>query len=407
MCRRVFGVFVASLLAIFAAEGRQQQPTGRRYTISGRVSDPHNLRPAEGVLMLGSQQGESVGYGLVSVRRNGTFVTHPVAPGNYVLKVVRTPHSAAHPATDVGLTIVEVREADVTGVVVEVRPDTALVGKFRMISDNRAAPWPPHIVVNAFLAMRDSPLLDGVVAEGSQGGKFVLRNAFGTRVLRAGYTLAPGASWWPSRVLSSVDSDLEQDSVLHIAATNRRAAQPDEELDDDASDHHCPSFVLQLAAGARLLSQRILLLLSLITTAAGIVAAGPLLVPATGSPLRVLQGVGHVAIGDVNNDRRPDLVAASSGDRRVAVLLGGGDGQFALPATGLMDVPESPHEIAVGDLRIMLGDGRGRFTQASGSPIATGKGTWRLAVGDVNDDGTADVAASNLESSSLSVWLGR
>ena len=67
------------------------------------------------------------------------------------------------------------------------------------------------------------------------------------------------------------------------------------------------------------MSVRALVLVSLVATAAGLIAAGPLLVPATGSPIRVLQAPGNVAIGDVNNDRRPDLVATSSGDRRIAV----------------------------------------------------------------------------------------
>ncbi|MGB2713777.1 MAG: hypothetical protein WBC51_06335 [Vicinamibacterales bacterium] len=230
MNRRGFGVLVASLLVIHAAHG-QQQSSAKRYTISGRVSDPHNLQPAEAVLMLGAQQGESVSYVPIRLQRNGTFVTHPLATGKYVLKVVRTPHSSTHAATDVALTIVEVREADVTGVVIEVRRDTALTGKFRMISDNPSAPWPPHIVVNAFLAMRGSPLLDGVGAEGASGAKFVLRNAFGPRVLRTGYTLAPGAAWWPSRVLldgvdiTDVPTDFSSkaESVLEVEFTQHPA----------------------------------------------------------------------------------------------------------------------------------------------------------------------------------------
>lgn len=112
-------MLVASLLVIHAAHGQQQ--SSACYTIPGRVSDPHNLRPAEAVLMLGSQQGDSFASAPVRLQRDGTFVTDAVAPATYVLRLVRTPHSSTHAATDVALTIVEVREADVTGVVVEVR----------------------------------------------------------------------------------------------------------------------------------------------------------------------------------------------------------------------------------------------------------------------------------------------
>ena len=56
-------------------------------------------------------------------------------------------------------------------------------------------------MVNAFLALDGMPLLAGVVGEGAAGGKFVLRNAFGPRVLRCGYTNAPGSRWWPSQVI--------------------------------------------------------------------------------------------------------------------------------------------------------------------------------------------------------------
>lgn len=177
------------------------------------------------------------------------------------------------------------------------------------------------------------------------------------------------------------------------------------------------------------MSLRGLLLCSLVITATGIVAAGPLLVPATGSPLRVLQAVGNVTIGDVNNDRRPDLLATSSSDRRVAVLLGRGDGQFVLPASGLMDVSEGPHEIAVGDLNrdgnldlalanhesynvvLLHGDGRGGFRSASNSPLAMKDGrqphTHGLGITDFNADGNLDLVTVNSnDDNDVAVALG-
>jgi hypothetical protein len=61
---------------------------------------------------------------------------------------------------------------------------------------------------------------------------------------------------------------------------------------------------------------------------------------------------------------------------------------------------------AAGDgVRVMLGDGRGAFRTAPGSPFATGKGAWQLVVGDLNGDKKPDVATSNLESGTVTVLL--
>ena len=123
----------------------------------------------------------------------------------------------AKPARVVGLTLVRAGAADVPGVTVVIRRDTAITGTFRMESDIPTAVWPPHIVVNAFLGLDGAPLLGGQVAEGASGGKFRLANAFGPRVLRCGYTLAPGSSWWPSQVvLDGADiTDVPTDFSAH------------------------------------------------------------------------------------------------------------------------------------------------------------------------------------------------
>jgi hypothetical protein len=171
------------------------------HVIRGRVVDPHQLRPKDAVLMLGHEMNGGFGSVPVSTAADGSFVTRPVAPGTYVLQLVRTPHSTTSAATPVGLAAVRVDTSDVSGVSVEVRRDTALTGRFRMETDRPGTAWPQQIVVNAILALDGMPSLDSVGAEGAAAGRFVLHNAFGPRVLRCGYTLAPGAWWWPSHVL--------------------------------------------------------------------------------------------------------------------------------------------------------------------------------------------------------------
>ena len=195
----------AGLICLCVALAPFPQPHQSRadrggYAINGRVVDPQRLRPEGVTLMLGRQDDGSFSQMPVDVGSDGSFVTPRLNSGPYFLTLVRTPHLSTRPAT-VGFEIVRLGTSDVTGVTVRIRRDTALTGRFRMESDTPRAPWPPHIVVNAVLALEGMPMLAGVVADGAPEAKFVLRNAFGPRVLRCGYTLPPGTNWWPARVL--------------------------------------------------------------------------------------------------------------------------------------------------------------------------------------------------------------
>jgi hypothetical protein len=81
-------------------------------------------------------------------------------------------------------------------------------------------------------------------------------------------------------------------------------------------------------------------------------------------------GGGAVAIGDMNSDRTPDIVTTA------------------------------PDAVA-----IYLGDGRGGFRQAPGSPFAAGNNPNDIVLGDFNEDGRLDIAIANHETSYLSVLL--
>jgi hypothetical protein len=173
------------------------------HVITGRVADPLGLRPEGAILMLGHQEGlSSFSSTPVAIAADGTFITPRLRPDTYVLEMVRTPHSSTNPATVVGWKLVSVGGSDVAGITVDVRRDVAIIGRFRMESDNPKAEWPSHMHVIAFLALDGVPFGSGASAEGRPAGEFLLQNIYGPRVLRCGYALGPGsAPWYFSKVL--------------------------------------------------------------------------------------------------------------------------------------------------------------------------------------------------------------
>lgn len=151
-------------------------------------------------------------------------------------------------------------------------------------------------------------------------------------------------------------------------------------------------------------------------------------VPAPGSPIPVAGAPGNVAIGDVNQDGKLDLVVASGRTRSVTVLLGQGEARFRASSSSPVAVPDSPGEMALGDINadrkldlvlashdsygvmLLLGDGHGGFTLASNSPMMMKDGqrphTHGLAMGDVSGDGKLDLVTANNEDNDVSVALG-
>ncbi len=146
--------------------------------------------------------------------------------------------------------------------------------------------------------------------------------------------------------------------------------------------------------------------------------------PAPGSPITVGNGPVAIAEGDFNNDGHLDLAIANENDGTVTVLLGKGDGTFSQASGSPISVGSHPRAVAVGDFNddgnldlavanggsntvtILLGNGDGTFTPASGSPIAVGTNPGAIAVGDFNGDGKLDLAVANQNDSTLTILLG-
>jgi hypothetical protein len=131
--------------------------------------------------------------------------------------------------------------------------------------------------------------------------------------------------------------------------------------------------------------------------------------PTVGSP-------SSVAIGDVDDDRAPDLVVAMvdadvSGAGAIAVLGNDGDGAFV--ARHVYPLGADPASVAIGDLNgdgsadlatantyagtvsVLLNNGDGRFPVRR--DYATGDWAPAVAIGDLNADGKADVVAGHFD----------
>src|SRR6185295_9481500 len=128
----------------------------------------------------------------------------------------------------------------------------------------------------------------------------------------------------------------------------------------------------------------------------------------------------------LNNDGKPDLVAACGEQRMLAVLLNTGGAQFR--ASTPISVPDGPGSVVLGDVNgdhnldlasdshdsygvvLMLGDGKGGLALAPNSPVLMKEGqhphTHGLALGDVNGDRKLDLITANSSDNDVSIAFG-
>ena len=144
---------------------------------------------------------------------------------------------------------------------------------------------------------------------------------------------------------------------------------------------------------------------------------------ATGSPISIAGGPNVVTVADFNGDGKLDLAIANGNNGTVTILLGDGTGNFTQATNSPITVGNTPDALAIGDflgngkldiavanfgdntVTLLLGNGDGTFTQATGSPFAVGLGPTAIAVADFNGDGKLDLAVTNLTDNTISILL--
>jgi uncharacterized protein (TIGR03437 family) len=129
-----------------------------------------------------------------------------------------------------------------------------------------------------------------------------------------------------------------------------------------------------------------------------------------------------IAVADVNLDGYPDIITANDGTDNISVLLGDGRGGFLFAAGSPIAVGASPVGVAAadfngdgypdlavanygsGNVSVLLGSATG-FTSASGSPFASGASPASVAVGDFDGQSKPSLAAANESDNTVTILL--
>ena len=145
----------------------------------------------------------------------------------------------------------------------------------------------------------------------------------------------------------------------------------------------------------------------------------PAIALAAGSGTNPIQ----LAVGDVNNDGKPDVLTANFNSSTASVLLGNGNGTFQTPVIYSTGTGSNAQVIALGDINgdtkldlvtansnsnsvgVLLGNGNGTFQAAAASPTGSGGFPVGLVVADLNGDGKLDMATANNVGKSVAVLL--
>jgi hypothetical protein len=131
-----------------------------------------------------------------------------------------------------------------------------------------------------------------------------------------------------------------------------------------------------------------------------------------------------VDVGDFNNDNRLDFVVANSGTNEVGVFLGFGNGTFAVIMKYSTGDGSNPHCVAVADLNdddrldivvanygsnnvgVLFGLGNGSFANITILSTDDDSHPFWVTFGDLNNDNRLDIVVANSGDNNVGVLLG-
>ncbi|CAF4955886.1 unnamed protein product, partial [Rotaria sp. Silwood1] len=131
-----------------------------------------------------------------------------------------------------------------------------------------------------------------------------------------------------------------------------------------------------------------------------------------------------IAIGDLNNDGRLDIVVANRGSGNIGIFFGYDNGTFSRQITFSIGSSSRPYSVAIhdfnndsrldiavanfwsGDVVILLGYGDGTFTNQMRYSTGEDSGSIFVVVGDFNNDKRLDLAVVNHVSANVGILLG-
>ena len=149
-------------------------------------------------------------------------------------------------------------------------------------------------------------------------------------------------------------------------------------------------------------------------------------VQANGSPFAAGNEPNDLGVADFNGDGSVDVAIANHGVKNLTILLGNGKGQFSFAPGSPFTIESKPHPhgVAVADFNgdkrpdlavdswqenkvlVLFGKGDGTF-QTPGVKFDVGQMPYqRLRTADLNEDGNVDIITSNFEAASVSILLG-